>query len=174
MALTTEIRHGTIRPTFLATPRRGPVVVAKLLAVTIAGTALGVIGVALSFGLGELALHVRGIPSVLDGGDVALVVAGGIGASALWGAFGVGLGAILRNQVGAIVGLLVWTLLVENILFAVFPGEARWLPVHAGSVLTSIDTEHQLGVAAGALLFCGYAAIAAVGGIAVTARRDVP
>jgi ABC-2 type transport system permease protein len=174
LALTTEIRHGTIRPTFLATPRRRSVVVAKLLAVTIAGVVLGTIGIAISLGLGELTLHVRGVPSALDGGDIALAVAGGIGASALWGAFGVGLGAIFRNQVGAIVGLLVWTLLVENILFAVFPGQARWLPVHAANALTQIETKHQLGVTAGTLLFCAYTAIAAIAGIVVTERRDVP
>lgn len=174
MSLTTEVRHGTIRPTFLAEPRRVRVVGAKIAAGALAGVALGAAGVGLSFAIGRFVLGSRNIPFALDGSDVALVIGGGIAAAALWGAFGVGLGAALRNQVGAIIGLLVWVLLVENILFAIFPGQARYLPVHAANALTSIDVDHQLGVAAGALLFVAYCVVAGVAGAVVNERRDVP
>jgi hypothetical protein len=91
----------------------------------------------------------------------------------LWGAFALAIGAIVRNQVGAIVGLLIWSLLVESILFALVPSVGRYLPGRASSVLTEIGTPHQLPVTAGVLLFLGYVAVAAVAGAVVTARRDV-
>ena len=53
-------------------------------------------------------------------------------AIALWGAIGVGLGTIVRNQVGAIIGLLAWGFVVENLLFAFVPSVGRFAPVHSG------------------------------------------
>ncbi len=173
LSVTAEFRHGTIRPTLLATPRRDIVIGAKLAAGTLAGLVLGVVGIAVSFGLGELALSTQGIPLQLDGGDLMLVVAGGIGASALWGAFGVGFGAAVRNQVGAIVGLLVWALFVENIVFALVPGVGRFLPGEAANALTQIGVEHRLAVLPGTLVFVAYVVVLAALGLAVTERRDV-
>ena len=49
-------------------------------------------------------------------------------AAALWGAIGVGLGAIVRSQVGAIIGLLAWGFVVENLLFAFVPSVGRFAP----------------------------------------------
>ncbi len=172
MLFTGEFRHGTIRPTLLASPGRGRLVLAKLVASTLVGTCLGIVGVAVSFGLGELALSTRGTAFALDGGDVALVLGGAVAASALWGAFGVGFGAIVRNQVAAIVILLVWVLFVESILFALVPGVGRYLPGEAGNALTQIDVAHRLAVLPGTLVFLGYLVVATVAGIVVTARRD--
>ncbi len=174
MSMTTEIRHGTMRTTFLATPRRTPVLVAKLVATTIFGAALGTFGILLSFAIGKICLSARGVPSTLSSGDVRLVIVGAIAASALWGAIGVGVGAIVRNQVGAIVGGLIWVLFAESLLFALVPSVGRYLPATALNALTQIETPHQLPVAAGVLLFCGYLAAALVGGAVVTDRRDVP
>jgi len=172
LSLTTEFRHGTIKPTFLAEPRRGRVLAAKLVACTTAGAVLGAGGVALSFGLGRLTMSVRGIPLVLDHRDLALALGGSVAVSALWGALGLGIGAVVRNQVGAIVGLLVWSLLVESILFGLVPSVGRWLPGQAGNALVQVEVPHLLGVLPGALVLLGYAAAAALAGAAVTVRRD--
>ena len=92
---------------------------------------------------------------------------------ALWGAIGVGLGTILRNQVGAIIGLLAWGFVVENLLFAFVPSVGRFAPVHAGDALTGITTEHLLPAAAGGAVLLLWAVALAVAGIALAARRDV-
>ena len=173
MSMTTEFRHGTIRPTLLAAPRRTRVLVAKLVATTIFSFGLGAVGILLSFTLGKICLDARGMPDLLTGSDVALVIGGAIAASALWGAFGVGLGAAIRNQVGAIVGLLIWSLFVESIVFALVPSVGRYLPGEAASVLTQIETQHQLPVLAGILLFLAYIVAAAAAGAFVTRQRDV-
>lgn len=173
MAITSEFRHGTIRPTLLVSPIRERVIAAKLVAATLAGVVLGIVGIAVSFGLGEIALSTRGIAMQLDGGQIALVVAGGIGASALWGAFGLALGAAVRNQVGAIVGMLIWVLFVESIVFALVPSVGRYLPAQAANSLTQIDVEHLLAVLPGTLVFVGYLLVMLVAALAVTRRRDV-
>jgi len=132
---------------------------------------LGVVGIGLSYAIGKICLDARGVPWLLTGSDVALLLGGAVAATVLLVALAIG--AIVRNQVGAIVGLLIWSLLVESILFALVPSVGRYLPGRASSVLTEIDTPHQLPVTAGVLLFLGYVAVAAVAGAVVTARRDV-
>jgi ABC-type transport system involved in multi-copper enzyme maturation permease subunit len=173
LSVTTEFRHGTIRPTFTVEPRRSRVLLAKLAALTLASLVLGAVGIGLSYGIGKLCLDARGEPWLVTGGDVRLIVVGGLAATLLWGAFGLAIGAIVRNQVGALVGLLIWSLFVEGILFALVPSVGRFLPGRAGNVLTQIDTPHQLSVTAGVLLFCAYVVVAGVAGAAVTERRDV-
>jgi len=173
LSLTTEFRHGTVRPTFLAAPARTRVLVAKLLAIGVFGLVLGAFGIGLSYAIGKICMDARGVTSVLTGSDIALVIAGGITATVLWGLFGVAIGAVVRNQIGALVALLIWTLFVENILFSLVPSVGRFLPAQALNVLTQIDTPHQLSVTAGVLVFLAYIAVAAVVGAFVTERRDV-
>jgi ABC-type transport system involved in multi-copper enzyme maturation permease subunit len=173
MSMTAEFRHGTIRPTMLAAPRRVRVLVAKLVATTAAGAVLGLLGIALSYAIGRICLDARGIPSNVTSSDVRLMIVGSVAVSALWGAFGVGLGAVIRNQAGALVGTLMWVLLAESILFALVPSVGRFLPATAANVLTQIEVDHQLPVVAGVLVFCAYVAVAAVAGAFVTTRRDL-
>ena len=173
LSLTTEFRHGTATPTFLAAPIRTRVLGAKLIAISAFGLVVGAFGIGLSYALGTICMDARGATSLLTGSDIAHVVGGAIAASILWGIFGVAIGAVVRNQVGALVGLLIWTLFVESILFALVPSVGRFLPGQASNVLTQIDTQHQLSVIAGVLVFLAYIAVAAVAGALVTERRDV-
>ena len=173
LATTSEFRHGTIRPTLLASPRRSQVIAAKIAASSLFGLAFGACGIALSFGLGRLVMSTRDIPSTLSGRDIALAIGGTIASAALWGALGAGLGAAVRNQVGAIVGMLVWALFVESILFALVPSVGRYLPGNASNVLTQIDTPHQLAVLPGTVLFAAYVVAFSLLGAFVTERRDV-
>jgi hypothetical protein len=98
MSITGEIRHGTIRPTFLATPNRARVIAAKVAASALAGVALGLLAEALTAAIESAGLAVRGIHIALSAGDYAQLLAGGGAAAALWAAIGVGVGALVRNQ----------------------------------------------------------------------------
>jgi ABC-type transport system involved in multi-copper enzyme maturation permease subunit len=177
MSITGEIRHGTIRPTFLVTPRRGRVIAAKAVASSLAGVAFALVAEAFAIGVGSGALAARGIPVRLDGGDIAQLLAGGATAAALWGPVGVGVGALLRSQVPTLVGLFAWLLFVEGLLFGTLPSAGRFLPGVAGAAIAGVTTtgevRHLLAPAVGALVLLLYTAAAAGAGWIATNRSDV-
>jgi ABC-2 type transport system permease protein len=173
LLVTSEYRYGTIRPTFLFTPRRPRVLVAKLAAGLLAGIVFGVLGEGVGFGIGYLILDARGISFSLSGGDVALLVLGTLAATSLWGAMGVGLGAILRNQVGAVITLLAWGFIVDNLLFGLVPSVGRFTPTRAQDAFIGLTTEHLLSPAAGGLVLVAWVVVLAVIGLPLVTRRDV-
>ncbi len=175
MSITGEIRHGTIRPTFLVTPRRRRVVVAKVWASMLIGAGFGLVAGSVAAGVGTAALRARGIDVRLDAGDYTLLVTGGAAAAALWAAIGVGVGAIVRNQVPALVGICAWLLFFENLLVGDIAGVGnvgRLLPGAAGKALSGQNPDTLLAPAVGLLLLALYAAAAAVAGSLATSRRD--
>jgi ABC-2 type transport system permease protein len=173
LVVTSEYRFGTIRPTIVFNPRRSQVVGAKLVASMLAGLVFAFVGMGLSYGIGRVILSSRSISFALDGGDVAQLLLGALAASALWGAIGVGLAAILRNQIASVVGLIAWSLLVENLLFGLVPKVGRFTPGRASDALMGMTTEHLLSGPAGTAVLVAWAAVLATAGIAITARRDV-
>jgi hypothetical protein len=174
LLITSEYRYATIRPTFLFTPRRSKVLSAKLAAGLLAGLVFGAAAVGLALGVGSLILSARGIRSSLDGGEIALLVGGGLAGIALRGAFGVGLGAIIRNQVGAVIGLLAWDFVVNGLLFGLAPSVGRFMPTTAADALMGLKSEHLLAPAAGGAVLVGWTLILALAGVLLTRRRDVP
>jgi ABC-type transport system involved in multi-copper enzyme maturation permease subunit len=173
MLVTSEYRFGTIRPTFLFTPRRSRVVAAKLAAGLLAGILFGVVGEGLGFGIGYASLAGRGIEYALNGGETTLLLLGTLAGVALWGALGVGVGMIVRNQVGAIIGLLAWGFVAENLLFAFVPSVGRFAPVHAQDALIGLTTDHLLPAAAGGVVLLAWTIAFALAAIVLAARRDV-
>jgi ABC-2 type transport system permease protein len=144
IGLTGEFRHRTATATFLATPHRGRVVAAKLAVYGLVGVGYGLAGIAVTVVIVMPWLASNHIHWVLDGGDVATTLAGVIATMAILGIVGVGLGALVQEQVAAVVGLLVWLFVVERILtsFSALQSWTIYLPGQAqeavsGSVLTN-------------------------------------
>jgi ABC-2 type transport system permease protein len=171
LAITSEIRFGTIRPTFLVTPRRTPVVAAKLSIGAVAGIVFGVLAESLMIGDAVVAFAIRGIDIQLTGRDYLQLLAGGAAAAAMWAAAGVGIGALVRNQVGAVVGLCAWVFLVESVTESFLPGVARLMPGGAGLALAGNSDDLSATVAV--LLLFLYAGGASAAGWMTTLRRDV-
>jgi ABC-2 type transport system permease protein len=103
-----------------------------------------------------------------------------LGASGLvltvFAVLGVGLGALMRNQVGAIVGALVYLYVIEPIISAigVLQGAYKWLPGGAVQAITSdFQAPDLLEPWQGVLLLLGYGLLAAVLGTLLAVRRDV-
>jgi ABC-2 type transport system permease protein len=177
LAMTSEFRHGTIRATFVFTPARTRVIAAKALASLLVGFGFGVLGAGLALVTGAIVIRARGYDVLFDSGDVRRLLLGSIVMSAVWAALGVGLGALVRNQVFAIVGLFAWVFLVEVLLYEYVPGVGRLAPGAAGTAMTG-DTAgdssvNLLSAPVGGALLAAYAvAFVAAGALAVH-RRDV-
>ena len=169
---TGEHRHGTITATLLVTPDRELVVAAKAIAYALVGAALTVVIDAIAAAIALPWLSAKGAP--LPGpGDMGLVLLGGIVYGALAGALGVGVGALLRNQVGAVVIVLVAMLMVEPIVAGLRPEIGRYLPQTASQSLLSGGEGPGLGFWTAGLLYLGYAALLVVAGMLAERQRDV-
>jgi len=169
-----ELRHGTATSTFLVTPKRGRVVAAKL-AAAVTGLAMAAASSAAVLAVGLPWLRAKGIEVAIADAGVAARVAGLAVAVALYAVLGTGLGALLRNQVAAVVvGLLWWSQGVERVLTGILhqPGLERWLPLGAASALTA-PGDGTLPMWAGALVFAAYGLGLALLGGRLVARRDL-
>jgi ABC-2 type transport system permease protein len=173
LLITGEYRFGTIRPTLLYTPRRSRVILAKLAAGLLCGVVFGVFGEALSLAIGASLLSERGVAFALGGGDLTLLILGTLAGTALWGSIGVAVGAIVRNQVAAVVGLFAWTLVVENLLFGLVPSVGRYAPAQAAQALAGLSAPHALSAAAGGGVLVGWVVALAAAALVLTARRDI-
>ena len=177
LSITNEIRHGLIRPTFLATPKRARVIAAKAVASLIGGAAFGILAEAIAVAVGSSGLAARGIPTAPTIRDFAQLLVGGAVAAAVWATIGVSVGAIVRNQVGSAVGLVVWLLFAEMTLIASVPSAGKFLPGASGAALAGAMLQqtatYLLAPAFGGLLIAAYAAAAFSAALIGTARRDV-
>jgi hypothetical protein len=173
LTITAELRYGTIRPTFLVTPKRGPVVAAKIAVSAVAGTAFGLLAQGVMAGVLSAALAGRGIGNQLTGEDYVQMLVGGTGAAALWATIGLAVGALVRDQVGTLVGLCAWVLLVENLMLSFVPDAGRFLPGAAGLAIAGEPTEELLAPGLGVLALVLYAAAVSAAGWLATLRRDV-
>jgi ABC-2 type transport system permease protein len=173
-AVAGEYRHKTITDTFLATPRRGRVVAAKLVAYTIAGVGVGVI----SAGTGALTtgawLAADDASLDLTDSGVWRVVAGIVALNAAYAAIGVSLGALVRNVTGTVVVALTWIALVETTAANLLGDLGRWLPNRAGMALNDMPAAGaMLPQWGGAAVLAAYAAVFVAAALATTVRRDV-
>jgi ABC-2 type transport system permease protein len=177
LIVATEFRHGTITPSLLAVPDRSRLVLAKLTAALAAGALLGLVAIGLCTALIFPILSARDIDAGGTTNDVLELIAGNAVASALYAALGVGLGALLRNQVGAIIGALGWIFLVEPLL-GIIPGFddviTKWFPTGAANAAAGTATaDDALAQVPAGLLLTAYAAVFVAAGIVVIRRRDI-
>lgn len=184
LSMTNEYRHGTISYTYLTSPRRWQVIVVKLLVCAVIGTAVMLLTGALALLTAALGAEARGIDLGLSetlatsdwalARDVSLILL----TTGLMTAFGVALGALIRHQVIAVAGTLIWSLAVESILAGLKPSVGEWLPFTAMMqvVANTGDIEPagpSLSSFEAFIVSLAYIAVASVAAVSITMRRDV-
>lgn len=178
IGMTGEYRHMTITSTLLATPRRGRILLGKGLTYAVLGAAVAIANVITVVALTLLALAGKDHASIEPGmvGSVVLGVSLGL---ALFAILGVSVGALVKNQVAAIVVALIWMLLVEPLVGLLIDGSSKWLPGGALNAAMNVTTSADLSstdvlpVWGGAVLLLAYAVVFATVASLTTVRRDI-
>jgi ABC-2 type transport system permease protein len=130
VGITGEWRHRTITSSLLAAPDRLRFLGAKTLAFAAAGAAMSLAIMSAVVVLGLILVTVRDLPAPTAGDLLELVGRNAIVAAVL-GAFGVALGALIRNQVVAVVAVLVLLVVVEPTVISLVPEVGRFGPFTA-------------------------------------------
>lgn len=177
IGVTGEFRHQTATPTFLATPHRGRVIVAKLISYAVSGIGFGVATVALAIAIAVPWLGAIDVDLSLTSNGVPGTIAGVFAAVALYALVGIGIGALVRNQIAAIVGALVYLFLIEAFArgIPVVRDYYQYLPGGASESLTATSDPVVpfLEPWQGGLVLVGYAVVFALLGSWLSVRRDV-
>jgi len=183
--VTSEFFHLTATSTFLVTPRREAVVLAKFAAAIIVGLIVWAITTLLNLIFVPLVLNQLDVSSQLGEGAVWRAIGLNALAFVLWAVLGVGAGVLIRSQIAATLVLaitytvgssaigLIFFLLAENV--------ARWveklqviIPTTASQLMISgTELPGNPPRWVGALVLLGYAVIFGVIGTVLTKRRDV-
>jgi ABC-type transport system involved in multi-copper enzyme maturation permease subunit len=179
LVMSSEYSSGTIRATFLATPRRRLVIAAKAAVCAAIALPVGIGGSVAAFFAGQLAIRGTAIPhaSLADGDVLRPVLLTGV-YLAVVGLVGLGLGTLIRHGVGAI-GTLFGAMFVPLFLAGLFGSSgiavSRFVPVIilANSIVTTAPVPGALNAWAGIGVMIAYAAIAAGAGAMLLRRRDV-
>jgi len=183
MSIGSEYRHMTITSTFLATPKRVHVMVAKVTSLLGIGVFYGLVFLVGSVGVGATTIAIKGYPPIPEAGTISRTLALSLLVLGLWALIGLGVGILIPNQVAAI-------LIAVGAAWIVFPlggvllGFVSWgksivpyLPSEATSAmvgaLNSNTNVELLPWWSGALVLVAYATVMAGIGSLLTVRRDV-
>ena len=126
-----EFRHGTATPTYLAAPHRNRVMIAKIVAAAVVGLAFGAVASGIATAVGLAFVSAKGFTVALPAATMLRFAAGAAAGAALLAAAGTAVGSLVRQQVVAVVGVVAWGIVIEEILAGLFPAEARYLPYTA-------------------------------------------
>lgn len=191
ICITTEYRHKVLTSTLLINPRRVEVVGAKMVASFLWGLGTCVCSLAMVAAMGIPLLVAEGghVSALLD--QVGPVVPGLFAAYALLAVYGLGIGTLVRNQIGGVILALGITLVLEPIIVAIFSSllhmDVNFMPSRATQAVAGGLIPHDNGggpgssiVATvlltwwlGALALIGWGLGTAVVGYFTTFRRDV-
>lgn len=182
MLITGEFRHGTALATFLVSPKRASVIGAKLVMAAFGGLVIMWVSTAFSLLAGYLALQLfedvaRPSANIFVNTFAASTLSGIVLAI-----IGLALGTLVRNQVLAIIGALLYLFVIDPLVLTLFPSAGKYLPSGLITATLSIDVSApELGIDTSILLspilatviLLGYGAVFAVVAISTTLRRDI-
>jgi ABC-2 type transport system permease protein len=173
VGVTGEYRHRTAAPAVLAAGRdRALLLLARAVAYALTGLAVGalMVAAALAVGLPLLGAH-RG-PG-LASQDVALVAGGSMIAAGLSAIMGVAVGAVVRNQVAGVVGMLILAFVVSPLIAVIDETAVEFTPFGAAFALAGDPQAGTLSWGADALLLFAWTVPLLVAAIVTERSRDL-
>lgn len=185
IVVTSEFFHLTATATFLVTPRREAVIMAKFAAAIFVGLTAWALTTILNLIFVPIIMDALNIGSGLGEGAVWRAIGLNALAYALWSVLGVGAGVLIRSQLAATLVLgVVYTIgtVASQIIFALLTQfVAEWLgklevlvPTNASDLMLSgTDLPGSPPRWVGAVVLIGYALVAGALGTMLTKRRDI-
>ena len=182
LIMTNEYRHGTAVGTFLVTPKRATVLYAKLIAAAIAGLVVQIFSYVMAVSSGFIALTFFEPHAPVTMELLWKVFRASILSGLVLGIVGVGLGALVKNQVAAVTGAVIWTLIVEGLVVAFVESVGKYLPAGAITGLVDVDfgendfnftIDNYLTPGPAILVLLAYAAAFSLLAMRTTLRRDL-
>jgi ABC-type transport system involved in multi-copper enzyme maturation permease subunit len=184
--VTNEFHHQTVTATFLTTPHRTAVILSKLVMAALLGVGIWAVSFAINVPATIGILSVYDHPSLLGEWAVQRSILLNLLGYGLWGILGVGLGVLIRSQIGAtITGALLYLLGTAAVATVVLLLQARsgweWVeqaqyafPSVASTLMVSgTNLPDQPPYWVGAVILVGWAAVTGMIGTMIIRRRDV-
>jgi ABC-2 type transport system permease protein len=181
LGVTTEFRYQTITPTVLATPSRWSVVGAKMITYALVGAVYSAICVAVQIAIAVPWISAKRLHISLGTGHIPHSLIGVFVVVALYGIIGLGIGALIKNQIVAVSVGLLFLLVLENIVLAIPKVKYAYpfTPAGASSAIlttnptTDFNNVTLLSTAGGVIVLLLWAIVPAVLGAAITMNRDI-
>jgi ABC-2 type transport system permease protein len=181
-----EFRHHTATLTYLATPNRTRVLAAKVVASAVGGALFGlaVYLAAIAVGLGFVAS--RGYPVSIGAVTFVRFGLGHLVGGALLAGLGAVLGSLIRSQLAVVIGVFVWSIIIESLIGGLFTAVRPYLPYTVGTTLAGtplgeagfgpahgVSGGTPLPFAAATALLVGITVVLAAIAARTTVRRDI-
>ena len=181
LGVTTEFRYQTITPTVLQTPSRWAIVTAKMITYAILGVAYALVAVAVQIAVAVPWLSSKDVDVDFGNTQVRHAIVGVFAVVALFGIVGLGVGALLRNQIVAVVVGIIFMLVIQNVLVAIPVVKHVWpyMPGVAGDAIlhttgdNTVNGVHMLSTWAGVVVLLLWSFIPAIVGAAFSMNRDI-
>jgi ABC-type transport system involved in multi-copper enzyme maturation permease subunit len=188
LVVTNEFAHQTATATFMANPRRTRVIMAKFVAAAGFGALFWLASTLLDVIVTPIYLRSEYVSVALTDWVVVRAVLLNLLAFVMWAIFGLGLGTLVRSQIGSVItgmaayllGIAVVAAIVQ-LIYTVY--HHAWVqtaiviaPAVASLVMTTpgrIDTDSPPPQWAGIVVMLGYTMAFGAIGIILTRRRDV-
>lgn len=172
-SFTDEFRHDTIAWTLLSIRDRWRIVGSKSLTSALVAAAMALLALLAMASIAAAVANAKGAAVGLTSADVT-AGAGLVLAAAAWSVIGTAIGALVRHQVAAIVGAVIWVFAVENLAAGFLGDAARLLPgAAAHSVANATAASDLLSTTAGVAVLLGYTTVLAVIAAMVLERREL-
>jgi hypothetical protein len=173
---TAEYRYGTIDHTYLFSPKRSRVLIAKFLVHAFIGALVGLA----SFGLAYLATEaaVAGKShAIIETADLISIGIATVAAFSIYTMLGVAFGSLVRNQLIGVAATFGWIFIFERLMVVFTPDLGKWLPGGAVNglfgVTAILNGEEYLPRNQSAWLLLSYAAVLIIASLIITPKRDV-
>ena len=173
---TAEYRYGTIDHTYLVSPKRSRVLVAKLFVHAVIGAIVGLVSFGIAYLTTNAAVAGKAHAQVTNSALIEIGIAT-IAAFAIYTMLGVAFGSLVKNQLIGVAATFGWIFIFERLMVVFVPDLGKWLPGGAVNGLFGVTAimngQEYLPRNQSAWLLLSYAAVLIITSLLITPKRDI-